>query len=43
MIINLVQESRRIASESGVSNKTLIFLIENCGSLAAFRSVTGTP
>ena len=42
MIINLVQEARRLAINNGVSNKTLIFLIENCGSLAAFRSVTGT-
>ena len=42
MILNLVQESRRIASLNGVSNKTLIFLIENFGALAAFRSVTGT-
>ena len=39
MIINLVQESRRIASENEVSNKTLIFLIENFGALAAFQSV----
>ena len=42
MMINLVQEARRLAINNGVSNKTLIFLIENFGALTAFKSVTTT-
>ena len=42
MIINLVQEARRLAINNGVSNKTLIFLRENVGALTAIYKVSVT-
>ena len=42
MKINLIQEARRLAFNNGVSNTTLLFLIEEFGALTAFKSVTTT-